>query len=500
MNVTCSAPVCPVILNSSCVFYEGESLVYTGINTNDSLQVALQKIDAALGVTTVVNIYNSDGVLTGNRTVSMNSFSLSFEKDVYVHGVRVGRGGGSIGTNTVVGDSSLVNNTTGTFNTAVGIGALDNNSVGSYNTGIGAYSLTNVSSGEGNTGVGTSSMTFLTTGYSNTALGYGALYNATTGFQNVGVGRSSLYNLTSGSENIGIGLSTGSSITTGSKNTIIGWGSGQALSTGSSNTIIGANVSALAPTTSNNIIIADGDGNVQIKDDGANTILSRLAGTGTRMVVASATGAISTQPLITTGITGSGSLGQVSFFTGTTSIGGNNNLYWNAFDGRLGVGTNTPNRTLTVVGSFAVTGANISITNTITDGDIVIGSTNFLQMGSTRFRGNGSNFEFKNSSTATIIAQIATAANISYFNSGGNYHFGGSGDDGINRLQVTGGAKISGQLSMESTTQGFLPPKMTQAQRTAIASPTVGWVVYQTNGTEGLYVYTSTGWRSFTMI
>lgn len=45
MNVTCSAEPCPVILNATCVFYEGNTLVYTGIVTNDNLQTALQKID-----------------------------------------------------------------------------------------------------------------------------------------------------------------------------------------------------------------------------------------------------------------------------------------------------------------------------------------------------------------------------------------------------------------------------------------------------------------------
>jgi thiamine pyrophosphokinase len=46
MNVTCGPRQCPVILNSTCVFYEGTNLIYTGINTNDTLQTALHKIDA----------------------------------------------------------------------------------------------------------------------------------------------------------------------------------------------------------------------------------------------------------------------------------------------------------------------------------------------------------------------------------------------------------------------------------------------------------------------
>lgn len=52
----------------------------------------------------------------------------------------------------------------------------------------------------------------------------------------------------------------------------------------------------------------------------------------------------------------------------------------------------------------------------------------------------------------------------------------------------------SAQLQVDSTTKGFLPPRMTNAQRAAIASPAVGLIVYCTDATEGLYVYKSTGW------
>ena len=50
-------------------------------------------------------------------------------------------------------------------------------------------------------------------------------------------------------------------------------------------------------------------------------------------------------------------------------------------------------------------------------------------------------------------------------------------------------------LQANSTTKGFLPPRMTSTERTAISSPAVGLIVYQTNGTEGTYEYTSSGWR-----
>jgi hypothetical protein len=41
-------------------------------------------------------------------------------------------------------------------------------------------------------------------------------------------------------------------------------------------------------------------------------------------------------------------------------------------------------------------------------------------------------------------------------------------------------------LDARSSTKGFLPPRMTLAQRGAIASPATGLQVYQTDGTVGL--------------
>jgi hypothetical protein len=52
----------------------------------------------------------------------------------------------------------------------------------------------------------------------------------------------------------------------------------------------------------------------------------------------------------------------------------------------------------------------------------------------------------------------------------------------------------SAQFQITSTTKGFLPPRMTNAQRTAISSPAVGLIVYCTDMVEGLYVYKSVGW------
>jgi len=49
-------------------------------------------------------------------------------------------------------------------------------------------------------------------------------------------------------------------------------------------------------------------------------------------------------------------------------------------------------------------------------------------------------------------------------------------------------------LELSATTKGFLPPRMTEAQRTSISSPALGLMVYQTDGSDGVYVYKAAGW------
>ena len=57
-------------------------------------------------------------------------------------------------------------------------------------------------------------------------------------------------------------------------------------------------------------------------------------------------------------------------------------------------------------------------------------------------------------------------------------------------VNATGAAPApSAMLDISSTTQGLLPPRMTQAQRTAIAAPADGLVVYQTDLSRGFYYY-----------
>jgi hypothetical protein len=48
MSINCEANPCPIIVNASCVFYEGPNLICLGVNTNETLESALEKINSVV--------------------------------------------------------------------------------------------------------------------------------------------------------------------------------------------------------------------------------------------------------------------------------------------------------------------------------------------------------------------------------------------------------------------------------------------------------------------
>jgi trimeric autotransporter adhesin len=72
-----------------------------------------------------------------------------------------------------------------------------------------------------------------------------------------------------------------------------------------------------------------------------------------------------------------------------------------------------------------------------------------------------------------------------------------------NTFPTTGSAGIgtttpdaSSLLDVTSTTQGVLVPRMTKAQRDAIAAPATGLLIYQTDNTAGFYFFSGTVWTA----
>jgi hypothetical protein len=152
--------------------------------------------------------------------------------------------------------------------------------------------------------------------------------------------------------------------------------------------------------------------------------------------------------------------GNVGINTGATDAGF-----------RLDVnGTARVSSTFTVAGTIATSAANLQIIRANTGTSIeLLGGTSSIKL-------NGS---------GSTIADVLTVAVPSGMTIASSYQ------------NITSASAI---LDIQSTTKGFLPPRGTNAQRNAIASPAIGLVFYCTDATEGLYIYTASGWRSLTMV
>jgi hypothetical protein len=91
-------------------------------------------------------------------------------------------------SNTAIGTDALQFTTTGEDNTGVGLGALDLNTSGSFNTAVGENALEDDNGGGGNTGLGSLALNLNTSGTENTAVGEEALNSNTTGNLNSALG------------------------------------------------------------------------------------------------------------------------------------------------------------------------------------------------------------------------------------------------------------------------------------------------------------------------
>jgi len=144
---------------------------------------------------------------------------------------------------------------------------------------------------------------------------------------------------------------------------------------------------------------------------------------------------------------GTGSPGQVAFFTGSNSITGSDNLFWDNSNGRLGIGTTSPVKKLDVVGDINATQAIYSIngyyvgTNQIIDS---AGNANFasLKIGGTTVidsNRNVINVNWVNASYLNISAGLTVLPN-------GNVGIGTTSPS--EKLEVSGNIKLSGYINV----------------------------------------------------
>lgn len=130
-------------------------------------------------------------------------------------------------------------------------------------------------------------------------------------------------------------------------------------------------------------------------------------------------------------LTGSGSSGQVTFWSASTVLTGSNNLFWNNSNGRLGIGTNSPVANLDVVGTS-------NLRDTLTVGTTgIAGSINFIRP-SGSFIGRVGAYPSGNGGTVNFGSQFLYMDN--------NYHTTLSIADGTN-LNAFYGIKTAGSTS-----------------------------------------------------
>ena len=262
-------------------------------------------VTPALGTPSSVTLTNATGlpnaglvnssITIGGTAIALGGSSNTLANDITINSVKVGRGAGSVSTNTAVGEDALSNgsqsgvrntslgfrasylNTSGQNITALGAYALYSNDTGSDNTGIGFGALDSNTSGSNNVGVGVGTLQTNSTASNNTAVGYQAGYTNNTGQNLVAIGYQAGYTSNANNSTY-VGYYAGQT-TTGTLNTFVGVnGVGYLVSSGAKNTIIGGfsgNSGGLdIRTASNYIVLSDGDGNPRSYNNGTGWINS----------------------------------------------------------------------------------------------------------------------------------------------------------------------------------------------------------------------------------
>lgn len=164
----------------------------------------------------------ADSSVTGVKLAASITGAKSFVEDLTTNGLKLGRGGGSIGSNIAFGSSALNANTTGNYNSALGYQALKDNTTGVNLTALGGLALNKNTDGVRNTAIGVNALRDNTTGDDNTSVGTNNLRAATTADANTAVGSFAMMNATTGGNNVALGMYALHYLTTGTYNNAIG--------------------------------------------------------------------------------------------------------------------------------------------------------------------------------------------------------------------------------------------------------------------------------------
>lgn len=143
----------------------------------------------------------------------------------------------------------------------------------------------------------------------------------------------------------------------------------------------------------------------------------------------------------------------------------------------------------------------LSALQPVVDNDVLlqIGGRGYYTGGSSGYSGSRSRILFVASEPWTDAEQGSRIVFMTTANdgtaTGEKMRISDSGNVGIGTGGEPGASSI---LDVASTTKGVVIPRMTKAQRDAIASPVNGMMIYQTDNTPGLRVRNGTNWMKFT--
>jgi hypothetical protein len=270
-----------------------------------------------------------------------------------------------------IGLQSLSQLTTGHHNTSIGYQSLSNNTDGVSNSGFGFGTLGSNNSGNVNTAAGINALHFNTFGGDNTAMGGTSLYNNTTAGSNTAIGSTALYiqSYNNGgaawnSFNVAVGYSAlyqnqPTSVTTGYRNTAVGAYAMNANSTGYQNTAIGYDADVGSGALYNTVAvgyntIATASNQVRLGDANITSFFCQGAYATTSAATPNLVTDVNGQIMRSTASipTGTGTATRVAFWSTSSSLGSNANLYWDDANSRLGIGTISPNQQLELTGNL----------------------------------------------------------------------------------------------------------------------------------------------------
>jgi trimeric autotransporter adhesin len=328
---------------------------------------------------------------------------------------------------------------------------------GSYdsgNMGVGYYALRMTGIGQNNVAFGKRALSSNISGNENAAFGTNALGKNTTGYANMGIGFNALGENTAGFSNTAVGGSALSKNTYGTYNTAIGLGAMSENEIGISNTAIGVNA-CFGVTGNYNIGI------------GSNALGAVNPNTGTHNI---AIGVEAGREMTS---------GKYNEFVGHDAGRNNSTGQGNDAVGHQALYTNTTGNNNVAVGYQSGTNLNGGLQNT------------FIGASSADGQLSGNSNICIGFSTALPSLTGNNQLNI------GNFLYGN-----LSSKQMVWGqsAVVAGAtLALVSTTQGFLPPKMTSTQRDAIATPPSGLIIFNTT-TNKLNVYGAAAWEAITSV